>query len=148
MFRVHVNGNILRTPRPSSRSRQAGNGQHTTCRHASADPPASVALTNNVTFTFAAGARTIHETDQDSYGGTCVNTLTLRDADDNIVNQVSYRSEFPWPIEPAAQPSYREVSGDRSAAWGGEDYRDRNQRYEKSENSGYAGACVTRRERS
>jgi hypothetical protein len=40
----------------------------------------SVALTNNVTFTFAAGARTIHETDQDSYGGTCVNTLTLRQA--------------------------------------------------------------------
>jgi eukaryotic-like serine/threonine-protein kinase len=40
----------------------------------------SVALTNNVTFTFAAGARTVHETDQDSYGGTCVNTLTLREA--------------------------------------------------------------------
>ena len=40
----------------------------------------SVALTNNVTFTFVAGARTIHETDQDSYGGTCVNTLTLRAA--------------------------------------------------------------------
>ena len=40
----------------------------------------SVALTNNVTFTFAAGARTVHETDQDSYGGTCVNTLTLRQA--------------------------------------------------------------------
>ena len=39
-----------------------------------------VALTNNVTFTFAAGARTVHETDQDSYGGTCVNTLTLREA--------------------------------------------------------------------
>jgi len=40
----------------------------------------SVALTNNVTFTFVAGARTIHETDQDSYGGSCVNTLTLREA--------------------------------------------------------------------
>ena len=40
----------------------------------------SVALTNNVTFTFVAGARTVHETDQDSYGGTCVNTLTLRAA--------------------------------------------------------------------
>jgi hypothetical protein len=40
----------------------------------------SVALTNDVTFTFAAGARTIHETDQDSYGGSCVNTLTLREA--------------------------------------------------------------------
>jgi predicted Ser/Thr protein kinase len=39
-----------------------------------------VALTNNVTFTFVAGARTIHETDQDSYGGSCVNTLTLREA--------------------------------------------------------------------
>jgi len=26
------------------------------------------------------GARTIHETDQDSYGGSCVNTLTLREA--------------------------------------------------------------------
>ena len=40
----------------------------------------SVALTNNVTFTFVAGARSVHETDQDSYGGTCVNTLTLREA--------------------------------------------------------------------
>jgi protein kinase-like protein len=40
----------------------------------------SVALTNDVTFTFVAGARTIHETDQDSYGGSCVNTLTLREA--------------------------------------------------------------------
>ena len=29
-----------------------------------------VALTNDVTFTFVAGARTVHETDQDSYGGT------------------------------------------------------------------------------
>jgi serine/threonine protein kinase len=37
-------------------------------------------LTNNVTFTFVAGAQTIHETDQDSYGGSCVNTLTLREA--------------------------------------------------------------------
>jgi hypothetical protein len=37
-------------------------------------------LTNTITFTFAAGARTIHETDQDSYGGNCVNTLTLREA--------------------------------------------------------------------
>ena len=27
-----------------------------------------------------AGERTIHETDQDSYGGSCVNTLTLREA--------------------------------------------------------------------
>jgi serine/threonine protein kinase len=40
----------------------------------------SLGLTNNVTFTFAAGARTIHETDRDSYGGSCVNTLTLREA--------------------------------------------------------------------
>ena len=40
----------------------------------------SVALTNNITFTFVAGARTIHETDQDSFGGSCVNTLTLREA--------------------------------------------------------------------
>jgi eukaryotic-like serine/threonine-protein kinase len=37
-------------------------------------------LTNDITFTFVAGARTIHETDQDSYGGSCVNTLTLREA--------------------------------------------------------------------
>jgi serine/threonine protein kinase len=37
-------------------------------------------LTNNVTFTFVAGAQTIHETDEDSYGGSCVNTLTLREA--------------------------------------------------------------------
>ena len=37
-------------------------------------------LTNDVTFTFVAGARTIHETDQDSYGGSCVNTLTLRES--------------------------------------------------------------------
>ena len=40
----------------------------------------SLGLTNNITFTFVAGARTIHETDQDSYGGNCVNTLTLREA--------------------------------------------------------------------
>jgi serine/threonine protein kinase len=40
----------------------------------------SVKLTNDIAFTFAAGARTIHETDQDSYGGTCVNTLTLTEA--------------------------------------------------------------------
>jgi serine/threonine protein kinase len=40
----------------------------------------SLGLTNNITFTFAAGARTIHETDKDSYGGLCVNTLTLRAA--------------------------------------------------------------------
>ena len=40
----------------------------------------SVKLTNDITFTFAAGARTIHETDQDSYGGSCVNTLTLRES--------------------------------------------------------------------
>ena len=40
----------------------------------------SLGLTNNVTFTFVAGERTIHETDQDSYGGSCVNTLTLREA--------------------------------------------------------------------
>jgi hypothetical protein len=39
-----------------------------------------VGLRNNVTFTFVAGARTIHETDEDSYGGSCVNTLTLREA--------------------------------------------------------------------
>jgi eukaryotic-like serine/threonine-protein kinase len=39
-----------------------------------------VGLTNNVTFTFVPGARTIHETDEDSYGGSCVNTLTLREA--------------------------------------------------------------------
>ena len=37
-------------------------------------------LNNSIKFTFMAGARTIHETDQDSYGGSCVNTLTLRDA--------------------------------------------------------------------
>jgi hypothetical protein len=40
----------------------------------------SVRLTNNITFTFVGGERTIHETDQDSYGGSCVNTLTLREA--------------------------------------------------------------------
>jgi eukaryotic-like serine/threonine-protein kinase len=40
----------------------------------------SLGLSNNITFTFAAGARTIHETDKDSYGGSCVNTLTLRAA--------------------------------------------------------------------
>jgi hypothetical protein len=40
----------------------------------------SVKLTNDITFTVVAGARTIHETDQDSYGGTCVNTLTLTEA--------------------------------------------------------------------
>jgi eukaryotic-like serine/threonine-protein kinase len=40
----------------------------------------SLGLPNNVTFTFVAGARTIHETDEDSYGGSCVNTLTLREA--------------------------------------------------------------------
>jgi len=39
-----------------------------------------IGLTNNVTFTFVAGGRTIHETDEDSYGGSCVNTLTLREA--------------------------------------------------------------------
>jgi serine/threonine protein kinase len=39
-----------------------------------------IGLTNNATFTFVAGARTIHETDEDSYGGSCVNTLTLREA--------------------------------------------------------------------
>jgi len=37
-------------------------------------------LNNTITFTFVAGARTIHETDQDSFGGSCVNTLTLREA--------------------------------------------------------------------
>jgi serine/threonine protein kinase len=37
-------------------------------------------LNNTIAFTFAAGARTIHETDQDSFGGNCVNTLTLREA--------------------------------------------------------------------
>jgi len=40
----------------------------------------SLELTNNITFSFVAGARTIHETDQDSYGGNCVNILTLREA--------------------------------------------------------------------
>jgi hypothetical protein len=45
----------------------------------------SVGLTNNVTFTFVAGARTIHETDRDSYGGNCVNTLTLREATANVL---------------------------------------------------------------
>jgi len=40
----------------------------------------SIKLTNDIAFTFAAGARTIHETDQDSYGGMCVNTLTLTEA--------------------------------------------------------------------
>ena len=37
-------------------------------------------LSNTIKFTFVAGARTIHETDQDSLGGACVNTLTLREA--------------------------------------------------------------------
>ena len=37
-------------------------------------------LNNTITFTFVAAARTIHETDQDSFGGNCVNTLTLREA--------------------------------------------------------------------
>jgi serine/threonine protein kinase len=37
-------------------------------------------LNNAIRFTFVAGGRTIHETDQDSYGGSCVNTLTLREA--------------------------------------------------------------------
>ena len=37
-------------------------------------------LNNTITFTFVAGARTIRETDQDSFGGSCVNTLTLREA--------------------------------------------------------------------
>jgi serine/threonine protein kinase len=45
----------------------------------------SVKLTNDITFTFAAGARTIHETDQDSYGGTCVNTLTLTEATTTVL---------------------------------------------------------------
>ena len=40
----------------------------------------SLGLTNNIAFTFVGGERTIHETDQDSYGGACVNTLTLREA--------------------------------------------------------------------
>jgi predicted Ser/Thr protein kinase len=44
-----------------------------------------VALTNSITFTFVAGARTIHETDQDSLGGTCVNTLTLREATADVL---------------------------------------------------------------
>ena len=30
----------------------------------------SVRLANTITFTFVAGERTIHETDQDSYGGS------------------------------------------------------------------------------
>jgi hypothetical protein len=37
-------------------------------------------LNNTITFTFVAATRTIHETDQDSFGGNCVNTLTLREA--------------------------------------------------------------------
>jgi len=45
----------------------------------------SVKLTNDITFTFVAGARTIHENDQDSYGGTCVNTLTLTEATANVL---------------------------------------------------------------
>jgi hypothetical protein len=45
----------------------------------------SVKLTNDITFTFVAGARTIHETDQDSYGGTCVNTLTLTEATTTVL---------------------------------------------------------------
>ena len=45
----------------------------------------SVKLTNDITFTFVAGARTIHETDHDSYGGTCVNTLTLTEATDTVL---------------------------------------------------------------
>ena len=45
----------------------------------------SLGLTNNVTFTFVAGQRTIHETDQDSYGGSCVNTLTLREATTTVL---------------------------------------------------------------
>jgi predicted Ser/Thr protein kinase len=44
-----------------------------------------VALTNSITFTFVAGARTVHETDQDSFGGTCVNTLTLREATADVL---------------------------------------------------------------
>ena len=47
-----------------------------------------VALTNSITFTFVAGARTVHETDQDSFGGTCVNTLTLREATADVLTFV------------------------------------------------------------
>jgi hypothetical protein len=32
-----------------------------------------------------AGERTIHETDQDSFGGSCVNTLTLTEATDTVL---------------------------------------------------------------
>ena len=39
----------------------------------------SLALTNNITFTLVAGARTAGETDQDNYQ-TCVNTLALSQA--------------------------------------------------------------------
>jgi eukaryotic-like serine/threonine-protein kinase len=42
-------------------------------------------LANTIAFTFAAGARTIHETDRDSFGGSCVNTLTLTEATDAVL---------------------------------------------------------------
>jgi hypothetical protein len=58
-----------------------------------------VGLTNNVTFTFVAGARTIHETDEDSYGGSCVNTLTLREA------RAPRRSPGTAPAWPTAGPT-------------------------------------------
>jgi hypothetical protein len=42
-------------------------------------------LANTIAFTFVAGERTIHETDQDSFGGSCVNTLTLTEATDTVL---------------------------------------------------------------
>jgi eukaryotic-like serine/threonine-protein kinase len=45
----------------------------------------SPSLANTIAFTFVAGERTIHETDQDSFGGSCVNTLTLTEATDTVL---------------------------------------------------------------
>ena len=63
-------------PRSRPRSRAPGRAR----RRWPPSATTSLGLTNNITFTFVAGARTIHETDQDSFGGSCVNTLTLREA--------------------------------------------------------------------
>ena len=97
---------LPRPTREATRWRAAPAAPRPRCRRATSPPPATsgatipaafagtwkgkatmaavgdtgLGLTNNVTFTFVAGARTIHETDQDSYGGACVNTLTLREA--------------------------------------------------------------------
>jgi serine/threonine protein kinase len=50
-------------PGPRSRGSEKGKATMAACRrHRASD------LTNNVTFAFVAGARTIHETDEDSYG--------------------------------------------------------------------------------